>query len=77
MQGTKYQVLPDFEICCSELGGFKVTIFCACMFSFCSVVGVIIRKESQEQLARHASMFLEGPSCRKSLRVGDESRVDY
>ena len=27
MQGTKYQVLPNFRICCRELAGLKVTSF--------------------------------------------------
>ena len=26
-EGTKYQVLPNFGICCRELGALKVTIF--------------------------------------------------
>ena len=28
-QGTKYQVLSNFRICCMELGGLKVVSFCA------------------------------------------------
>ena len=36
-QGTKYQVLPNLGICCRELAGLKVTSFCACVCSFCSV----------------------------------------
>ena len=35
--GRKYQVLPNFEICCRELGGLKVTSCRACVYSFCSV----------------------------------------
>ena len=27
VQGTKYQVLPNFGICCRELAGLKVTVF--------------------------------------------------
>ena len=36
-QGTKYQVLLNFGICCRELVGLKVTIFSACVRSFSSV----------------------------------------
>ena len=36
--GRKYQVLPNFGICCRELRGLKVTSFRACVRSFCSVV---------------------------------------
>ena len=35
--GTKYQVLPNFRICCWELVGLKITNFCACLRSFCAV----------------------------------------
>ena len=38
--GTKYQVLPNFGICCKELGGIKVTSFRACVRSFCSVTPI-------------------------------------
>ena len=31
-------MLPHFGICCRELGGLKVTIFRACVRSFCSVL---------------------------------------
>ena len=34
-QGTKYQVLPHFVICCRELG-LKVTRFFECARSFCA-----------------------------------------
>ena len=30
-------MLPNFRICCRELGGLKVTSFCACVRSLCSV----------------------------------------
>ena len=36
-QGTKYQVLLNFGICCRELRGPKVTSFRTCMRSFCTV----------------------------------------
>ena len=36
-QGTQYQVLPTFGICCRELMGLTVTSFRACVRSFCSV----------------------------------------
>ena len=32
-QGRKHQVLRNFAICCRELGGLKVSIFCACVRS--------------------------------------------
>ena len=36
--GIKYQVLPNFGICCCrELAGLKVTSFRACVRSLCSV----------------------------------------
>ena len=35
--GRKYQVLLNFRICCRELRELKVTIFRACVRSFCSV----------------------------------------
>ena len=34
---TKYQALPNFRICCSELRGLQVASFRACVHSFCSV----------------------------------------
>ena len=37
IQGTKYQVLPNFGICCRQLAGLEVTSFHACVLSFCSV----------------------------------------
>ena len=37
VQGRKYQVLPNFEICCKELRGLKVTSFRARAHGFCSV----------------------------------------
>ena len=44
-QGTKYQVLPNFGICCRKLGELKVLSFRACVRSFCSVsVDVSIRE---------------------------------
>ena len=39
-QGTKYQVLLNFGICCRELGELKVTSFRACVRSFCSIFPV-------------------------------------
>ena len=36
--GRKYQVLPNFGICCRELRRLKVTGFRACEHSFCSVI---------------------------------------
>ena len=36
-QGTKYQVLPNFGICCRELRELKVANFCTCVRSFCFV----------------------------------------
>ena len=33
----EYGVWPNFEICCRELGGLKVTTFRACVRSVCSV----------------------------------------
>ena len=41
VQGTKYQVLPNFGICCRELGGLKVMSFLASVRSFCSVYSVM------------------------------------
>ena len=38
VQGTKYQVLSNFGICCRELGGLEVTSFGTCVHSFCSVL---------------------------------------
>ena len=35
--GRKYQVLPNFGLCCGELGGLKCMSFRACVHSFCSV----------------------------------------
>ena len=37
-KGTKYHVLPNFGICCRELGGLKVVSFRPCVRSFCSVM---------------------------------------
>ena len=36
-EGTNYQVLLGFGICCRELRRLKVSSFRACMSSFCSV----------------------------------------
>ena len=36
--GRKYQVFPNFGICCEELRELKVVSFCRCVHSFCSVV---------------------------------------
>ena len=37
-QGTKYQVLPNFGICCRELGGSKLRVFAhVCAVSALSV----------------------------------------
>ena len=54
-QGTKYQVLPNFGICCRELGGIKVTSSCACMRSFCSVMQNIVCIFDRWSLARKNS----------------------
>ena len=35
-QERKYQVLPNFGICCLKIDGLEVTSFCACMRSICS-----------------------------------------
>ena len=35
--GTKYQILLNFRICCKELKGLKVASFRTCVSSFCSV----------------------------------------
>ena len=48
-QGTKYQVLPNFGICCRELGGLKVASFCACVRSFCSVTVDKTRKQRTQK----------------------------
>ena len=37
-QGTKYPVSPNFGMRCRELRALKVTIFRACVRSFCSVL---------------------------------------
>ena len=42
-EGTKYELLPNFGICCREQGGLKVTSFCACVRSFCSLALTIKR----------------------------------
>ena len=44
-QGTKYQVLPNFAICCMELKVLRVANFRACVLSFCSVLLSITAEE--------------------------------
>ena len=63
-QGTKYQVLLNFRICCRELGGLRVTSFRACVRSFCSVI-----KYWMESSLRAAST----PSSQGKVRGGDEA----
>ena len=45
-QGTKFQLLPNFGICCRELEGLKVVSFHACVCSFYSVSKASVSDQS-------------------------------